>query len=487
MNRLNRAINTIRYILISLLLMMLHMTISFASIDPELEAILSPDEREWLFESKDELFFIGLDPLAGMEYFISDQTEQGYLKSITDFLSRKTTLNLVIKPDLSWNEAVDDLESGAIQILFGANPTPERLKTMDFTDPIYSVPYTVLSQVNGDVQNIGDLNGKRVGFLEGDIVISILEDAYTNLHYDVISFDDQLEGLSALHTFEIDAFITSGGDVVYDYLFRYPDLKVVVNFEEIRSLMTFSALKSNATLISILSKSLSLYEGVHKSMIDEARHQYIRKILDLTPLEKAWLKKNPSIRVGVPNDYLPVDHYENGQYKGIAGHYMTAFAELIGLEIVPVTGSFDEVYEKINLGEIDVLNMAITSERLDKFIFTDAFSNERDQIYGHRDSKYVHDIYGLEGKRVAVIKGFWHIDHLNLNLQNPELILVSDIKEAIEAVVRGKADYFIETPAVAEFYISGLGYTNIIKKGETSSDSFLYFGLLKQHKPLVSI
>ena len=39
----------------------------------------------------------------------------------------------------------------------------------------------------------------------------------------------------------------------------------------------------------------------------------------------------------------------------------------------------------------------------------------------------------------------------------------------------------------AEFYISGLGYTDIIKKGATSSDSFLTFGMLPEHAPLAEV
>ena len=297
----------------------------------------------------------------------------------------------------------------------------------------------------------------------------------------------QSEALAALNRSEIDAFITSGGDVVYDYLFSYPMLKVVANLEELRSLMTFSSLKTNETLIAILSKAIVSYNVDLTNMIDDARNQYIRKILNLTAEEKAWLKLHPSIKVGVPTDYMPIDYFSGGKYNGVAGHFFNAFADLVGIEIIAVPGRFDTVYEMIKKGDIDLLNMAKTEERIGTFIFTDAFSNERDLIYGHRDSPYVHDIYRLEGKRVAVIEGFWHIDHLKMNLRNPQLVIVTDIQAAIEAVETGKAEYFIETPAVAEYYIAGMGYTDVIKKGETSSDSFLYFGMLKEHAPLASL
>ena len=447
----------------------------------------TPEEQQWLEAHREEIFYIGLDPFTGMEYFQTDDGAKGYLEEIAAFISEKTELKLALRPELTWGEAVVALENESIQVLFGANPTPERMKTMSFTEPIYSVPYTVLSLGKGAVRNIGDLNHKRVGFLEEDIIIEIMDTAYTNLSYEVVTFADQEMGLIALNTGIVDAFVTSGGDVTYDYLFRYPELEIVANLEDIRSLMTFSALKHNEMLISILQKNLDAYNQEIQMLINDGRVEYVRNILNLSAFEKQWLKMNPSIKVGVPTDYLPIDYFDADAYKGIAGHYMTTFANLVGIEVEAIPGSFDEVFAMLESGEIDVLNMAITDERLKSFTFTDAFSNERDQIYGLRDSKYVHDVYGLDGKRVAVINGFWHIDHLILNLQNPNLVYVSDIKEAIEAVVRGEADYFIETPAVAEYYISGLGYTNIIKKGETSADSYLYFGMLQKHKPLADI
>lgn len=473
---------------LSLMLILLTSNIStFAAIDEKIESLLTSEEADWLLQHQSETLYVGLDPEAGMEYFSYNGREMGYLKSIVQMLSEKLDLNLQIRPDLSWSEAVSGLQSNEIQILFGANPTEERLKFMRFTDAIYSVPYTVLGKVSGEVQNIGDLNNRTVGFLEGDVAVSLFQDAYPNLTYQILTFDSQDLALVALDTGQIDGFITSGGDVVYDYLFKYPGLRVIANIEDLRSLMTFSTLIENQVLVSILSKSFGALETEIKEVIDSARTDYVRKILSMSPFEEDWLKRNPSIKVGVPNDYLPIDYPWNGEYKGIAGHYLTEFANLIGLELVVVQGTFDELYEDIQAGEIDLLNMAITDERLKNFVFTEPFSNERDLIYGLSNSPYVHDIYGLEGKRVAVINGFWHIDYLNLNLRDVELVITRDIKDAIEAVETGEADYFIETPAVAEFYISGLGYTDIIKKGATSSDSFLTFGLLPEHGPLVQV
>jgi diguanylate cyclase (GGDEF) domain len=457
------------------------------TLSPDIADKLDADEITWLKQHQNEAIYVGFDPAGGMEYFTDTDGTQGYLNDILSLLSEKLNLNFVTRPDLNWGEAVDALSSGDIQLLFGANPTPERLKTMGFTNEIYSVPYTILSVQNGDVKNIGDINGKHIGFIEGDVVSELFAKAYSNLHFDTVFYPNQEAALEALASRSIDAFITSGGDVVYDYLFRYPQIQIVANLDDIRSLMTFASLKENQQLIEILTKSFECCTLDFELSIKKARTLYVRKILHLTDIEINWLKENPSIKVGVPNDYLPIDYFTEGKYSGIAGHYLNSFAELIGLEIIAQPSSFDVAYNMMLAGELDLLNMAKTEERLSLFTFTDAFSNERDVIYGLKENTYVHDIYGLEGKKVAVIEGFWHIDHLKYNLQSPNLLIVKDIQEAIKAVVTHRADYFIETPAVADYYISGLGYNDIIKKGETSSDSFLYFGMINSDAPLASI
>ncbi len=478
---------TILFIILLINCLMISLPGFSASQSSDLTDKLTPDEQLWLKQHQNETIDVGFDPAGGMEYFIDADGTEGYLNDILKQLSEKLNLNFVIRPDLNWGEAVDALASSEIKLLFGANPTPERLKTMDFTDEIYSVPYTILSIQEGDVKNIGDINGKLIGFIEGDVVNELFSKAYTNLHFDTQIFANQEEALQALNMRKIDAFITSGGDVVYDYLFRYPQIQIVANLEDIRSLMTFASLKENQQLIQILTKTFEYCKSDFDASIKKARTLYVRKILHLTDQEIKWLKENPTIKVGVADDYLPIDYYSDGKYLGIAGHYLNSFAELIGIEVIAIPSTFDDAYNKMLSGELDLLNMAKTDERLSQFTFTNAFSNERDEIYGLKESTYVHDIYGLEGKKVAVIEGFWHIDHLKINLQSPQLVIVKDIREAIEAVVNHRAEYFIETPAVAEYYISGLGYNDIIEKGETSSDSFLYFGMQNYDAPLASI
>ena len=150
-------------------------------------------------------------------------------------------------------------------------------------------------------------------------------------------------------------------------------------------------------------------------------------------------------------------------------------------------GSFADVYEKTRAGSIDVLNMARTEDRLKYFVFPRPISTERDIIVGLRSSDPVQDVYGLEGKRVAVIDGFWHEEYLRKNLRHVDMVKTVDIKDSLRRVLNGEADYLIENPTVVEFYINGLGYSELGKRGTTSKDSFVYFGVNRSQPELASI
>ncbi|MCK8060121.1 MULTISPECIES: diguanylate cyclase domain-containing protein [unclassified Fusibacter] len=455
--------------------------------DSFIPASLTPEETQWLKVNKNKIYTLGLDPYAGIEFFYDGDHSKGYMLEFTDYLNEELGLTIEVVDDLSWGAVYNGLHSGEIDLLFGANPTEERMKTMSFTNEINSVPYAILASKNGTIRTVGDIDNKKVGFIDSDIVIDLFQQSYNKINYEPIIFEDQYHGLEALENQEIEAFITAGGEILYDYSLKYPNTIKLTDLDDIRSKLTISALNENKMLLGIIEKVIIGSRPEIDRMIKNARQAYIRMILDLTPQEKAWLESEPSVRVGVATDYLPIDYYENGNYGGIAGYYLSNFSELLGIRLEAVPGTFEEVYAKALLKQVDVLNMAISEERKASFIFTAPFSDERDIIYGDNKSPYVFDTYGLEGKRVAVIDGFWHEEYLNKNLRNVTIVNTPDIQTSIAKVDSGEADYFIETPAVADYYIHGLGYSNIQKKGDTPTDSFLYFGVQKELGLMVSI
>ncbi len=471
-------------------LLVTYLMIAFGSLcfanDGDIE--LNAFEIEWLNTYDGETLYLGLDPYSGMDYFEHRGENKGYVIELVKLIEESLGINIEIVGDKSWGEVYSGLETGTIDILFGANETPERLKWMSFTKPVHRYPYATFSLKNSVIQTMGDLDGRKLGIISGDIVKEILPGEYPNIEFDIAEYEEQLDGIAALLNGEIDGFITSGGGVVYEFLFEYENLRNIATIESITSDMTLSTRLEDGTLAGLLSKVIEKYRDSEiEAYIASAQIDYNRKILNLSEEELKWLKEDGRAVVGIADDYLPFDYYEEGRYLGITGALLEELSNMVGIQFDVKNGSFSEMYEQALLGEVDVMNIAKTEARSAHFIYPRAYSNERDIIVGKKSSDRVQDVYGLNGKKIAVVEGYWHEEFITKNLKDVEIIITKDLLESLKIVRNGTADYMIENPTVLEYYIDGLGYTDIVKKGVTSKDSYLYLGVSNTNEELASI
>ncbi len=449
---------------------------------------LTTEEIQWLKENKGQHFILGLDPLSGIEHFEYKQQKYGYIYDLVKAINRDLDINIRVEATKSWGEVFDQFKNGQIDILIGANETDERKRTMAFTRAIYKYPYALFSYQGSNIENIGDIDGKQVAFISGDIISEIMPTVYKNIKYKAVFYPSQNDAVLDLANQKVQAFITSGGEVAYAYMQLFPNISYVSNINTITSDMSLSTSKQNEIFARILDKELAkLEKDEFPQMLANAEIMYNRKLLNLTAAESRWLENDGTAVVGITKDYLPIDYYENGKYLGISGAILNEISRKTGIRFTYVYSDFDSLYSKLENGDINVLNIAKTEERMNDFIYPRPYLMERDQIYGRRNSLDVLDIYGLEGKRVAVVEGFWHNELLKKNLSNVKIIPTSTLQESIQLVNSGKADYFIENPSVVRFYMEELDMFNIMQKGTTSNDSYLYFGISKNKPELASV
>lgn len=452
--------------------------ISFAEATIEADSF-TEEEIIWINNHKDIELNFGLDPLSGMDYFDFQNEKNGYILDVVELIRNETGLNITIIGDKTWNDVYTGLHSKSIDILFGANETEERLKLMSFTTSVYSNPYAVFVKKDGDVKTIGDLNNKIIAFIDGDIAIELFQDYYTNLNLEIETVYSQVEGLRDLQSSKIDGFITVGGGIEYDFIYNYDNISHITNLNQLTSDMTLSTRIEDRVLRDILQKIIDRNKETINQYINSSKIKYNQKIMNLTYEEIKYIESGKKITFGITSDYLPFEYYDGKSFSGIDGIILDEITSIIGLKFDYVYDDFNTLYNLALDGKVDMLNIAKSPDREDFFIFTEPLSQERDRIYGKNTSKYISNIYELQGKRIAVIEGFWHDVYLKLNLQNIIIIKTKNIMESLKLLSSGKVDYLIENPTVTEFYVTGLGYNDILGMGTTSKDSFLYFGLVK--------
>lgn len=470
------------------LLFVLMVFISQLGFTSDFKETLSDDEQKWLIEHQGETFNLGLDPYSGMDYFTLFKQKKGYIIELTKLIERELDIQINIIDNKSWGEVYSGLLGGDVDILFGANATEERLKYMVFTEAIAQNPYVVFAKKNLSIQTIGDLDHKKIGFIEDDVVIDAFPKKYFNINYETIVFEDQDKGFDALNKGDIDGFITSGGGVENEFLYQNPNTRLIAEINAVTSDMTLSSLRENQVLIDIINKVILHYkEREIDNYIDKARIDYNQKVLKFSQDEIEFINGDQEIWIGVPNDYLPFEYSDGGQYLGISGALMAEVSKITGLKYKIVEGQFSDLYELALKGEIQMLSMAKTEDRLELFDFTAPYCEERDIIIGKKNSERIQDVYDLEGKTVAVIDGFWHEEYLRKNLYHINIVKTYSLEDSLEALEADRVDYLIENPTVVQYYIDGLGYKDLVKKGATSKDSFFYFGVSKEMPLIVSI
>lgn len=471
-----------------LILIIWFFVLGFSGFTVQAESLqLDQADSEWLEEHRGETFTLGLDPFLGMDYFEFKEKQLGYMNDVIHLIEAETGIKIRIVP-ASWSKVIEQFEQGNIDILFGANPTPERLKTMVFSTPITKNPYNVYVHEGNEILTLGDLDGKRVGFIKSDYVIDKLKETYPQICFTPVYFKIEVDGFLALTGDEVDCFITSGGGVKYDYLYHFPDIWSITELPSIYSEMTLATLKDKKALCHVLDAVIKRHaESTIDKAIQQANVHYNLKVLNLTEKELAWLERGEKVIVGMSDDYLPFDYIADGRYSGIIGAYLDKMTEMTGIHFEVKQDAFSNLYQEALTGKIDILNVAKTSERQSYFSFTPPLGEDRDIIIGKKDSPIVQDVYGLEGKRIAVIEGFWHEEYLRKNLRKVDIVLTKDLPQSLKLLNSGKVDYVIENPTVAEFYIDGLGYNKLTKKGITSSDSLIYLGISKRNPELAGI
>lgn len=449
---------------------------------------LTSEEQQWLSKNKNRILILGIDPYSGSEYFKYNGEEKGYLIPIVKIINKDLGLKIKIEASKSWGEVYSGLQKGNVDILFGANKTTEREKFMTFTLPISKSPYALIAKKEGDIHTIGDIDKKSIGFLKNDIVMELLPQFYKNIKYDKKTYNSEIELVTALNNNKIDAFIVSGGDAVYNYIYEFPDLNYAFKIDKITSDRTFSTRKEDKILASIIDKQMNkLLGSILPELISQSKIEYNMKIMNLTESERGWLKDNGKAIIGITKDYLPFDYYKDGIYGGISGEIIKDITTKTGIVFQYVYGDFDMLQQKLLKGEINLLNIAKTDERLKQILYPRPYSTERDIIVGKVGVKNAKDVFGLEGKTVAVIKGFWHYEYLKKNLTNVKIVETNNIQESLKLVQSGSADYLIENPSVLRFYVENMQLYDIVQKGTTSTDSYLYYGISKNNPELASI
>lgn len=193
---------------------------------------------------------------------------------------------------------------------------------------------------------------------------------------------------------------------------------------------------------------------------------YARKQVNqvlLTPKEKAWLSRNPKIKVHNETNWPPFNYTQGDKPAGYSIDYMDMLAENVGLQVEYISGpNWNQFMGMIADNKIDVmLNIVNTAKRRQFLDFTTPYLEATSGIYTHENMPRVKSLNDLTGLTVAIPKGFFVEELLRLYYPDIKLMPVKDTQAALEAVAFGRANATIGEIGVNNHLLQKLFLTNV--------------------------
>jgi len=174
---------------------------------------LTQEERDWL--ARNPVVRLGYDrDWPPVEYADKDGRYQGMSAEYIALISEVLGITFTPSPPQSWQETIQAVKSGELDVLSAAMRIPERESYLNFTSPYLSFPMVVVTGFDFSyINDIDTLSGKTIAVVEGYAVENMLKNDYPDLL--LLPVKNVAEGLRAVHRDHADAFIDALTSVSY--------------------------------------------------------------------------------------------------------------------------------------------------------------------------------------------------------------------------------------------------------------------------------
>ena len=371
-----------------------------------------------------------------------------------------------------WPDTLKALKNGTADIHSGLYHTAERSLWIHFSRPIYENDSAFFYVPEfGEVQTVQELAGQKVGALRDSFQAEYVAIQYPDM--DLIEFDSYPALLEAAAKGLIKAFMDELLPMKDRMLHQY-ERGQFETLEEprISNQMHAGTLSNNAKLISAINAGLSSItpqewlELEKRWIIDPADRFYGKKQkrIDLNPREIAWLAAHKNIRIGVDPGYAPycfID--ESGKYAGVSADFVHIIRERLGVNMEMVPGlNWEEILEGTRQGTVDVITTARKTPERESFLnFSQTYIPTPLVIITRRDFSAIKGRYDIEGRKIALVKGYASHEKVVRDYPKIEPFWYSKPLYALRSVALGKSDAYIGSQGTSTYLMSKHSITNL--------------------------
>ena len=191
---------------------------------------LLPKEIDYLLEKKE--IRLCIDPNWFPFESVKDAKYSGIGADYFELFEKKLKTTMRLIPTKNWSESLEFIKDKKCDVLPLAMQTPQRDEYIDFTTPYISAPLVLVTKADVTfVEDISNLEGKKIGITKDHAFHELFEDKYKNLI--VVDVENTQDGLSKVQNKELYGYAGTLYNIAQLFQQKfYADLKVTGKFDE---------------------------------------------------------------------------------------------------------------------------------------------------------------------------------------------------------------------------------------------------------------
>ncbi|PCI70100.1 MAG: hypothetical protein COB38_07640 [Gammaproteobacteria bacterium] len=398
----------------------------------------------------------------------------------------------------SHQESIDSLRDGLADLHAGLFKSESRATWASFSAPIAKINSNLF--FNGDTLDFPTLNqldGKTIAVGKDTFQANYLRQEFPNIQ--LSEFVDGGDITDLLLSNKIQA-IFAETPFMQSHLGRLGLVGVIVASQEtvLANKVHGLVLKDNIDLMNIVNSGLSQIpivdlRNIERKWLSREGSFFTNtkvSMANLSNKEINWLINNDKFSLGISPNLTPIEWLdEDNKYKGVSADFVKIISTNLDVDMVPIKDvTWNEIIEKIKLGEVDILPTVVRTKSRDNYInFTKPYVSFPLVIASSKKSDFIQGLDDLVGRVVGVEESSSSEETLRNNHPELNVTSVGTVYEGLEWLKEGKIDAFVHGLAPITYQLNTGDFENLKIAAFTPYKVDISMGVRKGLEPLIPI
>lgn len=398
----------------------------------------------------------------------------------------------------SHEKSVANLKNGVVDLHAGLFRSDERSKWAIFSTPIAKINSNLFFDGDAlDFPTLNQLDGKTIAVGKGTFQANYLRQEFPNIQ--LSEFVDDRNITNLLLSNKIQA-IFAETPFMQSHLGRLGLVGVIVASQEsvLANKVHGLVLKDNVHLMNIVNSGLSQIpiidlRNIERKWLSRESSFFTNTKVSMANLSKKeikWLINNDKFSLGISPNLTPIEWLdEDNKYRGVSADFVKIISTSLNIDMVPIKDvSWNEIIEKMKLGEVDILPTVVRTKSRENYInFTKPYVSFPLVIASSKKSDFIQGLDDLIDRVVGVEKSSSSEETLRNNHPELNMISVSSVYEGLEWLKEGKIDAFVHGLAPITYQLNTGDFENLKIVAFLPYKVDISMGVRKGLEPLIPI